>query len=90
MNCKNVSYSSIGTSSTMMMNKQNSSIKLSFVGMTDGERINDCEMSSTCDDELDALDLLGGLSKIIQSVGSVLVSSSSKSRFLISSSLNTE
>ena len=85
-----MSYSSKGISSTMLMNKQSSSIKSSFVGVTNGERINDCNMSSTCDYELDALGLLGGLSTIIQSVGSVLVSSSSKSRFLISSSLNSE
>ena len=85
-----MSYSSKGISSTMLMNKQSSSIKSSFVGVTNGERINDREMSSTCDDELDALGLFGGLSMIIQSVGSVLVSSSSKSRFLVSSSLNSE
>jgi hypothetical protein len=56
-----MAYSSRATSSTILMNKQSSSIKSSFVGVTDGERINDCEMSSTCDDELDALGLLGGL-----------------------------
>jgi len=64
--------------------------RLRPVPHTDGERRNDCEMSSTSDDEFDDLGFLGGLSTIIQSMGSMLLSSSAKSRFLISSSFKSE
>ena len=85
-----MAYSSRVTSSTILMNKQSSSIKSSFVGVREGERINDCEMSSTSDDVFDGLRFSWVVSRIIQSVGSVLSSSSSMSQFLILSSYNFE
>ena len=85
-----MAYSSRATSSAIPMNKQSSSIKSSFVGVREGERINDCEMSSTSDDVFDGFRFSGGVSRIIQFVGSVLFSSSSMPRFLILSSFNSE
>ena len=85
-----MAYSSRATSSTIPMNKQSSSIKSSFVGVREGERINDCEMISTSDDVFDGLRFSWVVSRIIQSVGSMLSSSYSMSRFLILSSFNSE
>ena len=108
---KKVTYSKEGTSSTMLMYKQSSSIKSSFVGLTngemtddcerasnsndsiksvfvglaDGELINDCDTCPTSNDEFDVLDFLRGRSTIIQSVGSMLISSNFNLRFLTSS-----
>jgi hypothetical protein len=67
------------------------SIKLAFVGSRGGKSTNDGDTSLTFDDDFDNFVLLGGSSRIIQSVGSVLSSSSrDKSRFLMSSLFNFE
>ena len=49
---KNVTYSNEGTSSTMLMYRQSSSIKSSFVGLTYGDRTDDCDRASSCDDSI--------------------------------------
>jgi hypothetical protein len=64
-------------------------VELSSVGLSEGKRTNDVDMRSTFDDELDNLVFLDGLGIIIQSVGSMLLSSTSN-RFLMSLSFNSE
>ena len=51
------------------------SIKSVFVGLTDGEMTNGCDKNPSSNDEVDVLDFLRGRSTIIQSVGSMLISS---------------